>query len=123
MTIDENKQYIRDRITALRMKKGVSEYEMSKALGKSSCYIQGISSGKALPSMDSFLCICEYLEISVRDFFDMEEKEPVLFARLLRLARQLSPAHLSLLVRIGEVMLEEESYDFGQIHSGQKNLL
>lgn len=52
------------------MKKGVSEFQMSFDLGRSKGYIQGISSGKALPSMKQFLNICEYFEISPQDFFD-----------------------------------------------------
>ena len=42
---------IRSRLTQLRMKKGVSEYQMSLDLGHSKSYIQSISSGRALPSM------------------------------------------------------------------------
>ena len=44
-------KYIRDRITELRLKKNVSEYQMSTDLGQNKGYIQAISSGKALPSM------------------------------------------------------------------------
>ena len=55
---------IRNRLTQLRMKKGVSEYQMSLDLGHSKSYIQGISSGRALPPMSEFLVICDYLAIS-----------------------------------------------------------
>ena len=50
--------FIRSRITELRLKKGVSEYQMSLALGQNRSYIQAISSGRALPSMKQFLNIC-----------------------------------------------------------------
>jgi len=63
-------EFIRTRITELRMKKGESEFQMSLDLGKSKGYIQGISSGKALPSMKQFLNICDYLEISPQEFFN-----------------------------------------------------
>ena len=62
--------YIRERITELRMRRGVSEYQMSLALGQNRNYIQGITSGKALPSMGQFLNICEYFEITPMQFFD-----------------------------------------------------
>ena len=62
--------FIRARITRLRMEKGVSEYQMSLDLGMSRGYIQSISSGNALPSFKQLLNICDYLDISVRDFFD-----------------------------------------------------
>ena len=45
--MDEN--FIRDRITQLRLRKGVSEYQMSYDLGHSRGYVYNISSGKALP--------------------------------------------------------------------------
>lgn len=54
--------YIRNRITELRIQKDVSEYRMSLDLGQNRNYIQGITSGKALPSMAQFLNICEYLD-------------------------------------------------------------
>ena len=46
--------FVRTRITRLRMDKGVSEYQMSLDLGMSKGYIQSISSGKALPSLAVF---------------------------------------------------------------------
>lgn len=70
--------YIRNRITELRMKKDVSEYQMSLDLGQSRNYIQGISSGKALPSMAQFLNICEYFRITPMQFFDGETLCPQL---------------------------------------------
>lgn len=53
-----NEKFIRERISALLTKKGVSEYKMSYDLGHSKSYIQSISSGRALPSLSKFLYIC-----------------------------------------------------------------
>lgn len=72
------KAHIRNRITELRMKKGVSEDQMSLDLGQNRNYIQGISSGKALPSMSVFLNICEYCGITPMQFFDGDELYPQL---------------------------------------------
>ena len=58
------KKFIGDRITELRIKKNVSEYQMSLDLGKNKSYIQSISSGRSLPTMENFLEICEYLEVT-----------------------------------------------------------
>ena len=49
-----NEQFVRERITQLRLRKGVSEYQMSYALGHSRGYINNITSGKSLPSMNEF---------------------------------------------------------------------
>ena len=43
-----DEEFIRNRITELRLKKGASEYQMSLALGQNRSYIQGISSGRSL---------------------------------------------------------------------------
>ncbi|MBE6679416.1 MAG: helix-turn-helix transcriptional regulator [Ruminococcaceae bacterium] len=62
-------QFVRDRITQLRLQKGVSEYKMSYDLGHSRGYINNISSGKALPSLTELFAICEYFDITVIEFF------------------------------------------------------
>ena len=46
-----DEQFVRDRITQLRLHKGVSEYKMSYGLGHSRSYVHNIFSGKATPPM------------------------------------------------------------------------
>ena len=74
-------EYVRDRITQLRLSKGVSEYQMSYDLGHSRGYINNISSGKSLPSLGEFFSICEYFEISPIEFFDKRQRNPALVAK------------------------------------------
>lgn len=76
--------YVRDRITQLRLGKGISEYKLSYDLGHSRGYIYNISSGKTLPSMSEFLTICEYFDITPKDFFDTEKLSPQKSNELLR---------------------------------------
>lgn len=59
-----NEDFVRERITALRLKKGVSEYQMSYDLGHSRGYIYNISSGKALPPLKEFFAICDYFGLT-----------------------------------------------------------
>lgn len=66
--MEEN--FIRERLTQLRMKKNVSEYKMSLDLGHSKSYIQSIVSGRAMPSMTEFLYICDYLDVTPAEFFN-----------------------------------------------------
>lgn len=61
--------FIRNRITTLRLKKNISERELSFALGKAGNYINNITSGKALPLMENFLDICDYFDITPLEFF------------------------------------------------------
>lgn len=83
---------VRERITQLRLQKGVSEYQMSYDLGHSRSYVNNISSGKALPSMTEFFAICEYFDITPIDFFQNHKEDPKLlnetYAALSRLSRE-----------------------------------
>lgn len=72
-----NTEFVRERITQLRLQKGVSEYKMSYDLGHSRGYINNISSGKSLPSMVEFFAICEYFGISPIEFFEGNIEDPV----------------------------------------------
>lgn len=90
--------FIRNRITELRLKKGASEYQMSLDLGQNKNYIQAISSGRALPSMKQFLNICEYFEITPFQFFDPQENNPQLIKKALDGMRKLSDDDLIMLI-------------------------
>lgn len=63
-------KFVADRITELRLKKNVSEYQMSLDLGQNKTYIQSITSGRNLPKMQQFFEICNYFEITPEEFFD-----------------------------------------------------
>lgn len=92
--------FIRNRITQLRINKNVSEYQMSLDLGHSKSYVQGISSGRALPSMSEFIAICEYFEITPEEFFNSEEDNPVLIKKLLDEISRLSNNDIELLLEL-----------------------
>lgn len=71
-------EFVRERITQLRIAKDVSEYQMSYDLGHSRGYINNISSGKSMPSLTEFFSICDYFGITPQEFFDAEHKDPAL---------------------------------------------
>ena len=95
-------RFVRNRISELRTKKGVSEYKMSLDLGHSKSYIQSISSGKALPSFSEFLFICDYLGVTPKEFFDADTKEPQLVCKLTELAKNLTTDDLAALITTAE---------------------
>jgi transcriptional regulator with XRE-family HTH domain len=64
------------RLAKLREKKGVSARDMSLSIGQNAGYINNIETGKALPSMSSFFYICEYLNITPKEFFDTNTEHP-----------------------------------------------
>ena len=97
-----NVNYIRERITQLRIQKDVSEHRMSLDLGHARSYIHGIVSGRTLPSMAEFLAICDYLEISPQNFFDEEAEQGILLTRLNRSAGKLPEKDLIFVVELAE---------------------
>lgn len=92
--------FITKRITELRLKKGVAEHKMSLDLGHSRSYMQGISSGRALPSMTEFLAICEYLNTTPGDFFDEGNPNPPLIQEVTEKLKTLPDNDLLLLLSI-----------------------
>lgn len=90
--------FIRQRITDLRIKSGVSEYKMSIDLGHSRSYIQSIASGRSLPSMHEFLYMCDYLKVTPAAFFDDRTKEPILVQKAITGIRELSDRDLNTLI-------------------------
>ena len=100
----ENK-YIRERITQLRMEKGVSEYQMSLDLGQSKGYIQSISSGRTLPSMSQFLNICEYFSITPRDFFNAEMENPRAQNEIMKRLEKLGTEDVDMVIKLVDIFL------------------
>lgn len=100
--IDEN--YIGDRIAVLRISKKVSAREMSLSLGQSQNYITTIENHKSYPSMQMFLYICEYLNISPKDFFDDETKCPQMIDETVRSVKRLSKEQQKLLIDLAKEM-------------------
>ena len=92
--------FVKERITQLRIKKGVSEYQMSYDLGHSRGYIYNISSGKALPPLKEFFAICDYFEITPQQFFDEGTQTPELIQKALEGMKQLSEDDMLMLLGI-----------------------
>lgn len=97
-----NPDFIRERITELRLKKDVSEHRMSLDLGHARSYVHGIVCGRTLPSMSEFLLICDYFEISPEHFFKPELKGGNTMTKLLASAEQLEEQDLKLLSDLAE---------------------
>lgn len=94
--------YVRNRITQLRINKGISEYQLSYELGHSRGYINNISSGKSMPSMNEFFAICNYFDITPSEFFDEGHEHPELLSRAINEIQSLSDDDILLLLSIIE---------------------
>ena len=64
------------RLTELRMAKNASARDMSLSIGLSGNYINNIENKHSFPSMQVFFYICDYFDISPKEFFDFENTNP-----------------------------------------------
>lgn len=95
-------EFLPQRLTQLRMQKNVSARDMSLSLGQANNYINSIENRKALPSMQSFFYICEYLGVTPQEFFDEGNACPVRLRELMDEAKRLDESalvHLLALMR------------------------
>lgn len=94
MAENRYEDFIRARITDLRLHKNVSEHRMSLDLDKSGSYIRSITSGMALPSVRELLNIMDYLGLTPAQFFQPLERKDTVYARLCDRLQALSDADL-----------------------------
>lgn len=92
--VQKYEQFLRDRITQLREKKGPSEHRMSLELGKSGSYIRSITSGAALPSVRELFNIMAYLQVTPAEFFADFTQGDTRRARLCRRIWEMDEADL-----------------------------
>lgn len=78
----EYTDFLRSRITQLRMEKNVAEHKMSLDLGKSGSYIRGITNGGSLPSVKELFNIIEYFGMTPVEFFAPLENKNSAYAAL-----------------------------------------
>ena len=82
--------FIRTRITELRIAKDVSEHRMSLDLGKSGSYIRGITSVAALPSLRELFNIIAYFDMTPAEFFAPLQEDESLYHKLCEQLKGLS---------------------------------
>ena len=95
----EQKDFSR-RLSELRIQKGVSARDMSLSLGQSAGYINNIENGVNYPSMSVFFYICEYLDITPKEFFDLDTDNPTKANELLEATRRLNDTQIDHLIAL-----------------------
>ena len=103
-----DEKFVRERITQLRLRKGVSEYRMSYDLGHSRGYVHNISSGKALPPMKEYFAICDYFGLTPQQFFDEGTQNPELIQKAIAGMKQLDETDLLMLLGLINRLLEKK---------------
>ncbi len=94
--------YFADRIAFLRGKKNVSAREMSLSIGQNSSYINRIENKQTFPSMKLFFYICEYLEISPKEFFDTDISNPFIVNEILNELKTLNDEQLNTVLAVSK---------------------
>ncbi len=90
------------RLTKLRIQKGVSARDMSLSIGQNPGYINSIESGKAMPSLTVFFYICDYFELTPKEFFDSESQNPEKINRIIEYLKKMDDKQLESLENIAE---------------------
>lgn len=102
MYIDE--KFIKERIISLRNQKGVSARDVSLSIGQNENYINRIENDVSLPSMRGLILICEYFGITLKEFFDVENKSPNTLNKLIEKVKPLGEEAMnSIITLIDEV--------------------
>ena len=95
-----------ERLTALRLQKSVSARDMSLSLGQSESYINKIENRRTMPSMIGFFYICEYLEITPQEFFNVDTAAPAKAAEIAKSIQKLPPQKADHILQIINDMIE-----------------
>ena len=89
-----------ERLIELRNQKGISARDMSISLGQSESYINKIENNKSLPSLTGFFYICEYFNITPKEFFDFDVNSPELTNEFIFLVKILSYSETNHLIEV-----------------------
>lgn len=100
--MEMDKQQFARRLSELRLSKGVSARDMSLSLGQSAGYINNIENCVNLPSMTVFFYICDYLDITPKEFFDTDSRNPSKAHSLIDICNGLSDTQLDNLIALAK---------------------
>ena len=84
------------RLAQLRTKKNVSQRSMSIDIGQNQNYINHIESGQGMPSLAGIIYICEYLGITLSEFFDFDNNNPTKLNKINEYLKKLDDEQLDM---------------------------
>ncbi len=102
--------FIGERVTTLRLAEGISEYNLSKNIGKCNSYINKVTSGTIVPSMKVLMNICDFFDITLLQFFtECPDSLPLNIAKIHALLPELTDQQLESLLVIIHSMKDKET--------------
>lgn len=105
-----DERFIAERITELRLARNLSEYQLSLELGQSKGYVQGITSGKCLPSVRQLFNIADYFHLSVSEFFDDGTHDSPVVLEATQALRRLSDDDAKLILELIRRVAREDEW-------------
>ena len=99
--------WVAKRIEDLREAKGVSAREMSRGIDKEETYIRKIEMSKMTPSISVLSSICQYLGITMKDFFDDGMENPKLLNHLVEILKTLDTHELECITGVVELIAKK----------------
>ena len=87
-------EFIRSRITELRIANNVSEHKMSLELDKSGSYIRSITCGLTMPSVKELGNIISYFGMTPAEFFAPMDRQDTPYAKTCARLQRLTGADL-----------------------------
>lgn len=100
--------FFAEQISTLRTKKNVSAREMSLAIGQNESYVNRIENKLAFPSMQAFFYICEYFQITPKEFFDTDNPNPVKINDILDILYSLNDEQLDIVFRVAKGLSQND---------------
>lgn len=95
-----NMEFVRNRIAFLRTEKNISARELSLRLGQSVGYINHIEIGTSNPSVEMLFYICEELDVTMSEFFDEGNSNPLLVNEIIQLSKNLDKSSLESVISV-----------------------
>ena len=105
---DDCMKWVAKRIEDLRDFKGVSAREMSRRIDREETYIRQVETGKITPSISTISMVCQYLGITLKDFFDTEVQNPESLNNLIELLKPLGKREIESITSIVELIAEKK---------------
>lgn len=104
-------EYIRNKITELRIQRDLSEYQLSYDLGHSKNYVHNIVTGHSQPSVKELLYLIEILGVSPRDFFDEAQEicNPIVVKKILDCIKDMPDQDLAAVLTVAERLKNKQS--------------
>lgn len=94
--------FFAERMASLRMKRSVSAREMSLSIGQNESYINRIENKQTFPSMQAFFYICEYFQITPKDFFDPGNPNPTRINDIINILYALDDEQLEIIFNVAK---------------------